>query len=102
MSRIAALTIIPSGVSTPFLMDRRQNLTDPASPLVPRPALRRMIGSVRRVRLGAKRRPRSASGDDPVGPAVYRLVIAVVVVGLGHVTHRMHIFHESHVPSQQT
>jgi hypothetical protein len=36
------------------------------------------------------------------GPAVYLLAIAVVVVGLGHVTHRMHIFHESQVPSQQT
>jgi hypothetical protein len=61
-----------------------------------------MIGSVRRLRLGAKRRLRSVSGNDPVGPAVYRLTIAVVVVGLGHVTHRMHIFQESHVPSQQT
>jgi hypothetical protein len=39
---------------------------------------------------------------DSIGPAVYRLAIAVVVVGLGHVTHRMHIFQESHVPSQQT
>jgi hypothetical protein len=41
-------------------------------------------------------------GNDPVEPAIYRLATAVVVVGLGHVTHRMHIFHESHVPSQQT
>ena len=29
-------------------------------------------------------------------------VIAVVVVALGHLTHRKHIVHESHVPSQQT
>ena len=28
--------------------------------------------------------------------------VALVVVGLGHSTHFMHIFHESHVPSQQT
>jgi hypothetical protein len=71
-------------------------------PLVRRLALRRMIGSVRRLRLSAKRRTRSVFGNDPVEPAVYRLAIAVVVVGLGHVTHRIHIFHESHVPSQQT
>jgi len=35
---------------------------------------------------------------DPVHPAT----IVVVVVALGHLTQRKHIFHESHVPSQQT
>jgi hypothetical protein len=61
-----------------------------------------MTGSFRRIRLGAKRRLRSASSNGQVGAAVYRVAIAVVVVGLGHVTHRKHIFQESHVPSQQT
>jgi hypothetical protein len=28
--------------------------------------------------------------------------VVVVVVVVGHLTHRQHIFHESHVPSQQT
>ena len=48
------------------------------------------------------RRGRWPHNNDPVGPTVHRLAIAFVVVGLGHVTHFMHIFHESHVPSQQT
>jgi hypothetical protein len=44
-------------------MDRRQNLTDPASPLVPRPALRRMIGSAR----SGGRDPRPATiRSDPL------------------------------------
>ena len=33
---------------------------------------------------------------------VYWPATVVVVVGFGHLTQRMHIFHESHVPSQQT
>ena len=37
-----------------------------------------------------------------VGPALYWLAIAFVVVAFGNWTQRMHIFHESHVPSQQT
>ena len=62
----------------------------------------RIIGSVLRLRGGATRRTRSVFGNDPAGPAVHPAAIVVVVVGLGHLTHRMHIFHESHVPSQQT
>ena len=62
----------------------------------------RLIGLARRLRLCATRRKRAVSGKDAFGPAVYWLAIAVVVVAVGHLTHRMHIFHESHVPSQQT
>jgi hypothetical protein len=39
-------------------------------------------------------------GDDR--SPVHAVEIVVVVVGLGHLTHFKHIFHESHVPSQQT
>jgi hypothetical protein len=45
---------------------------------------------------------RSEPGSDPVAPTVYWLAIVTVVVDVGHLTQRMHIFHESQVPSQQT
>jgi hypothetical protein len=63
---------------------------------------RRTIESVRRVRLCATQCARSVFGTDSVGPADYWLAIVVVVVVVGHLTQRRHIFHESHVPSQQT
>ena len=71
-------------------------------PLVRQPALSRLVGSVRRLLRWAARRTRSVFDNNPVGPAVHPPAIVVVVVGLGHLTHRQHIFHESHVPSQQT
>ena len=43
-----------------------------------------------------------AVSQRSAGPVVHWLAIVVVVVALGHLTHRKHIFHESHVPSQQT
>jgi hypothetical protein len=39
---------------------------------------------------------------DPAGLVDYWLEITAVAVDVGHLTQRMHIFHESHVPSQQT
>ena len=41
-------------------------------------------------------------GSDPTELAIHPPASVAVVVGLGHLTHRMHIFQESHVPSQQT
>jgi hypothetical protein len=80
-------TIIPSGVATLYLTNVRHDLTRVAlSPCA----------------CGESRSFRARQPFSPVGHAFHRLAIVVVVVGLGHVTHRMHIFHESHVPSQQT
>ena len=42
-----------------------------------------------------------STGNDPAEFSAQLLAI-VVVVPVGHLTHFMHIFQESHVPSQQT
>jgi hypothetical protein len=45
---------------------------------------------------------RTTFATIPAGLVDYWLEIAAVAVDVGHLTQRMHIFHESHVPSQQT
>lgn len=44
----------------------------------------------------------TVSGNNPAGRSVYWAAMAFVVIVVGHLTQRMHIFHESQVPSQQT